>query len=255
MKNNIEYTSKQICEFYGNSRVKLSEFYASERWVFDRIAAEVGTMGAVLDVGCACGGLGMALSEKYDLRSYTGIDINRDAISWANSNIKPAVQTEFIAGDVITLACDKQFDTVFSLSCADWNIESNKIIDTCWSMVKLGGYFIISLRLTDGQGINDITRSYQHINFSGNEANPEIANYVVFNFRDALQTMKSLLPGPELIGSYGYWGKPSSTAVTPFDKLVFAVFYLKKGMNNSVQQINTEFNLPKEIFSHMSFQQ
>ena len=250
MSENITYTSKQICEFYADNRIKLCDFYDSERWVFERIAKETKTMGSVLDVGCACGGLGLALSEKYKLHSYTGIDINRDAISWANANVKIPIQTEFIAGDIVRLELDRQFDTVFSLSCADWNIETTAIINSCWNRVKQGGYFVISLRLTTEDGINDISKSYQYINFSGNDKRPEVANYVVFNFYDALSMFRSITPLPELIGAYCYRGRPSITAVTPYKRLLFTVFYIKKGFEITNYDTKSELFLPAGIYNH-----
>ena len=60
--------------------------------------------------------------------------------------------------------------------------------------------------------------------------------------------MKSLQPAPASIGAYGYWGKPAATAVTPFQRLVFAVFYLKQGTGDGGQGIAGEFTLPLEMF-------
>ncbi|MFC1511434.1 class I SAM-dependent methyltransferase, partial [Candidatus Margulisiibacteriota bacterium] len=172
-------------------------------------------------------------------------DISRAAVEWGRNNLKLLVPTDLIAGDVLKVAFGrKQYDTVFSLSCADWNIETNKIINACWQKVKPGGYFIISLRLTDQKGINDVRQSFQRINFSGREKEPEIANYVVFNVRDILKLFKELMPSPETIGAYGYWGKPSVTAVTPFKKLAFTVFYIKKSRLSSGGQIRLNLSMP-----------
>ena len=246
-RHNIVYTSKQIADFYGNNRRKWDDFYPSERWVFERIAGEKEGLGDVLDVGCACGGLGLALQDRVPLRSYSGIDINADAIAEARNKSKLLVPSLFIAGDILQADIQGEYDTVVSLSCADWNIETAAIIKACWDRVKTGGYFVISLRLTTGQGVNDIQRSYQQINFSGKDQTPEIANYVVFNFKEALGIMHALTPAPALIGAYGYLGSPSSTAVTPFDAIVFAVFYVKKSANNSAH-ICAELNFPLELF-------
>lgn len=244
---NIKYKSKQILEFYSSNRQRWKEFYPSERRMFEKIAGKRMSLRDVLDVGCACGGLALALHEKFFLNSYTGVDINRDVIEWANKKVKLPIPHNFICADIIKLRLNRCYDTVVSLSCADWNIETRKIIDACWKRVKYGGYFVISLRITPEKGINDIKKSYQYINFSAKERNPEVANYVVFNFREALMTIKELNPQPELIGAFGYWRKPSSMAVTPFKKLIFAVFYIRKGMENSHQKIRAEFSLPKDI--------
>ena len=248
MNKNIRYQTKQITDYYSSHRRAWKELYPSEQWVFEKIANENGGLGDVLDVGCACGGLSVALQEKNMLSSYTGIDIHEEAIGWAGNNIEFGFPVEFIAGDIIELELSKQYDTVISLGCADWNVESRKIIDACWKNVKAGGNFIISLRLTPGEGINNIKKSYQTIIFSGREDQPEKANYVVFNVNEAVRMLRLLDPSPDLIGCYGYWGKPSSTAVTPYKRLIFAVFYIKKRTGDYLGEIRTDYNLPKDIF-------
>ena len=248
MSENIKYASKQISEFYSNHRQGWDEFYPSEKRAFEKAAGDKKMLGDLLDAGCACGGLGSALSEKFTLNSYTGIDINEEAIKWANKYRKLSGPARFISGDIIKEELNDQYDTVVSLSCADWNIETARIINTCWKSLKRKGYFVITLRLTTAQGVNDIKKSYQYINYSEKEENPDIANYVVFSFRDALKIIKGLSPSPELIGAYGYWGRPSPTAVTPFDKLVFAAFYIKKAGEDSAENIQAEFDLPGEVF-------
>jgi SAM-dependent methyltransferase len=244
---NIKYNSKKLLEFFSFNRQKWDEFYPSERWVFDKIGGKDKKLGDVLDVGCACGGLGAALDERFILASYTGVDVHRGAIDWARRHQKLSIPSYFITGDILEVDLNNRYDIVVSLSCADWNIEAEKIINTCWEKVDKDGYFVISLRLTALEGINNIKESYQYINPSGKEKDPEIANYVVFNFKEIVSIIKGFSPSPELIGAYGYWGKPATTAVTPFDKLVFAVFYIKKPALVSNTKISTEFNLPEEM--------
>lgn len=244
---NIQYNTKEIVEFFSSNRQRWEEFYLSERWVIEKINSQRRTLGDVLDVGCACGGLGRVLTDKFALNSYTGVDVNEHVINWARKNQKLRVPLTFIAGDILEQKLEKAYDIVFSLSCADWNIETERIVSCCWDRVKPGGYFVVSLRLTEKEGVNDIKKSYQRIDFSGREAHPEIANYVVFNFKDALAMFKALNPYPQLIGSYGYWGNPSPTAVTLYDRLLFAVFYIKKRQDKSNQEIKHEFSLPVDI--------
>jgi 2-polyprenyl-3-methyl-5-hydroxy-6-metoxy-1,4-benzoquinol methylase len=245
---NIEYKSREIQKYYSCHRSKWEEFYPSERWVFTKLAGSEGFLGDVLDVGCACGGLGAALSQKFRLTSYTGVDINRQAIEWAGKEQRIPVPATFLAGDIAELNLAEQYDVVVSLSCADWNIETRRIIEACWERVRAGGYLVISLRLTEGAGVNDIRTSYQYINFSGQDTAAEVANYVVGNFPETLRLMKSLQPAPASIGAYGYWGKPAATAVTPFKRLVFAVFYLKRSTAGGGQDIEGEFTLPLDMF-------
>ncbi|MDP2939801.1 MAG: class I SAM-dependent methyltransferase [Candidatus Omnitrophota bacterium] len=252
LSRNIVYKSKQILEFYSSHRQRWKDFYPSEQWVFKKVAAKKKIIGDVLDVGCSCGGLAAALSQKFKINSYTGVDINEETIKWARNNQKLPIAKKFISGDILKQKLNRQYDWVVSLSCADWNIETNKIIEYCWNKVKPGGYFIISLRITKAAGINDMDRSYQCIDFSGKEDNPEVVNYVVFNFLDTLAMFGGLWPRPKIIGAYGYWGKPSPTARTPFKKLVFAVYYIKKDtedLNSNTPTLEIELNLPFDFLS------
>lgn len=245
---NIKYHSKELKEFYSKHRNSYSGFYPSEKWVFDKVFRLKGSFGRILDVGCACGGLAAALDEKYGFTSYTGIDINDGAIQAARDSVSVDSPVKFIAGDVIRQkGLRNKYDTVFSLSCADWNVQTGPIIRACWGALKPGGAMIISLRLTEGNGMNNIRKSYQYINMSGKDKHPEIANYVVFSLQEAVKLFASQEPAPERIGAYGYWGIPSQTAVTPYKKLVFAVFYVIKPKKGG-KPVMTEFNLPSGIY-------
>jgi len=246
-KKNIAYKSLQISEYYSNNRQRWEDFYKSEKWVFEKIAGEKKSLGKILDVGCACGGLSKALAEKYSFDSYTGIDINADAIAYAKSDINFERPVTLINDDILNMNIKSEYDIVVSLSCADWNIETEKIIAAGWQGVKDDSYLVISLRLTNRESVNDIDRSYQNINFF-NDVKPERANYVVLNIWDAFNLFKNLLPQPLSIGVYGYWGKPSETARTPYNDLVFAVFYLKKGVKARNDDIEAELRLPINVF-------
>lgn len=76
---NIVYRPPQIKGYYSCNRSTWEDFYRSERWVFTKLAGSEGFLGDGLDVGCACGGLGAALSQNSRRNSYTGVDINRPA--------------------------------------------------------------------------------------------------------------------------------------------------------------------------------
>ncbi len=247
MNKNIVYRSDEITKFYQNHRVRWSEFYPSEKWVFERIAGEQARLGDVLDVGCAAGGLGAALSERFHLSSYTGIDIHAGIIEWAKQHRQLDMPSEFYADDIYTIRLEKAFDTVVSLGCADWNIETLGILQACWDRVKPGGTFIVSLRLTTASSVNNIQESYQYINFTGDDPDPERANYVVINYREAIGIMEELTPRPELTGSYAYWGQPSAMARTPFERILFSVFYVRKPVSGSSTG-RVELHFPSDVF-------
>ena len=240
---NIEYKSEQISEFYRTNRMQYSDFYLSEKYIIESVFKE-DSKKSVLDIGCACGGLGKALSEKFNISKYTGVDINKAAIEWANQNNKLNIPYEYIAGDILNETVT-QADVVFSLSCADWNIETDSIIQKSWEQVNMGGVLILSLRLTNKQSINDINKSYQYIDFFKENDKKEKANYVIFNINDTFKMFNDLSPKASNINAYGYYGLPSQSANVPYDKLLFAVFSIKKDMSNAC---NINLNFPLDIF-------
>jgi SAM-dependent methyltransferase len=250
VNKNIVYTSQGIVELFSGYRDRWEDFYPSERWAFEKIGALKG-FGKVLDVGCGMGGLGLAIAGRYSLKSYHGIDINAQVIEGAQK-LKPRfkVPVVFQCADILNVrglpkAC---FDTVFSLSCADWNVETKEIIDRCWQYVKPGGFFVMSLRLSEAKGTNNIKKSYQPIAWNEKGRPVECANYVVFNVHEFFRMVKGFEPRASRVQGYGYWGPPSKTAVTPYKKLVFGVIIVQKaGAADKKESIISELNLPLEL--------
>lgn len=252
MSKNITYQTSALDAFYRHNRRHWNEFYPSEQKVFETIAERGAAFRRVLDVGCAAGGLGDALSERFaSIKSYTGVDINRQAIETATAlAAKSAIAKRFIRGDI----CDcpdlahETFDLVTALGVADWNLDPEGIMDRCWEHVQPGGYLVISLRLTPARTICDISRSFQYVWFEPTPppTDAEKAPYNVFNVADAMRWLRGLNPRPASIYCYGYWGKPSAMARTPYDRLVFSVIGLQKS-ENPVQQTKIDAELPADV--------
>ncbi len=250
---NIRFKTDGILNIFDGYRDKWEDFYPSERWAFEKLAGHSGSLGRVLDIGCALGGLGLAISNKFNVEEYVGVDINQQAIDKAKSMIsKFSIPVRFECEDILKMTTleRESFDTVVSLSCADWNINTNEIINRCWEHVRPGGSFVISIRLTSNQGINDITKSNQPVSNDDQGNVLEFANYVVFNWWDFLHLIERFIPRPSLVSGYGYWGKPATDAVTPYKKLVFAVFIIRKSTGDeTTKEINTELFLPLNLFN------
>mgnify|MGYP005635218743 CR=1 FL=1 len=139
---------------------------------------------------------------------------------------------------------ERQYDVVFSLSCMDWNVQFDDMLTSAWEFVRPGGRFVATFRLTSDEGCKDMRRSYQYINFDG-IMEGETANYVVLNVNEILHQLLAF--NPLEISAYGYWGAPSDTAVTPYEKICFSAFSIIKREPSENSPVNFKLDLPKEI--------
>ncbi len=242
-KKNIIYKTDQLACYYKEKRVKWHQFYESERSIISKLHLD--RHKAVLDIGCGCGGLGLALRDQFGVEDYTGAEINLPA---AEAGRVMNEKANILCGDILDLSRnelqDKRFDVVFSLSCVDWNVRFADMLTAAWNHVLPGGYLVSTFRLTDGEGCNDVSRSYQYINFD-EVREGELASYVVLNAKDLLQQLSVF--DPSEINAYGYWGAPSATAVTPYDKLCFTAFSARKRSGDDIDPPLYNLSLPKNI--------
>jgi precorrin-6B methylase 2 len=203
-----------------------------------------------LDIGCGCGGLGLALSEKFLLTNYVGVDINPEAVN-VGKQLNPSAS--LICGDILDLTngelSNQLFDTVFSLSCIDYNIRFSEMLDVAWSHVAPGGQFVATFRLCLDEGINDINLSYQHINFE-NIQEGEIAPYVILNFWKLLQLLEKFSPSEIKVS--GYWGPPAGSAVTPYKSVCFAALSISKKLIPDNAKVLYTLDLPSEFILPVS---
>ena len=247
---NIAYQTARLAEHFSRHRVAWQQFYDSEKLVIDRL--DLGSRHEVLDIGCGCGGLGLALKERFGVVRYTGIEINAKAAATAMTLNRAAA---VICGDILSISQaelrGRNFDVVFSLSCVDWNVQYTDMLEASWRHVRPGGNLISTFRLTTGVGCSDLEQSHQFINFDGAHEG-ERAAYVVLNAKELLDQLARF--NPEMIEAYGYWGRPSETAVTPYDTLCFAAFSIKKRVEGNEREIDYKLNLPAAILESIGLQ-
>ena len=249
---NIIYKKKDIKEFFSKDRIRWEQFYESEQKVIYKTILDLKERKeqlSVLDVGCACGGLGIVLREKFNINNYTGIEINSQAAKYAK-HLNPDFQ--IISEDFLKVSNsleDNYYDIAFSLSCIDWQNNFDLMLKELFAKVKPGGNLLVSLRLTIKKSINDINKSYQYINYEGKKLG-EIAPYVIFNINDLLDNFKKL--NIDNLYAYGYNGRPSETSVTPYNELCFCVFSLEKSFKEiNDNQFKMKIDLPKNIIDEI----
>lgn len=226
--------NSKIKEYFSQNRIQWNQFYPSERAVIEKIwpASESVT---VLDIGCGCAGLFLALEEKFgnEMIKYTGMEIDKEAVKYATDYFGERIRIVNTDFDAYERNNTDRYNVVFSLGCFDWNTNLKvnpldsfySMFRKSWQMVENGGFIIISLRLDIHQTLMDLSKSYQYINYNG-EKDGDIANYSVINIEDCATLFKQ--SGLYSVTGNGYYGKPGSTAVTPFEQVCFAVFALQK---------------------------
>jgi len=244
---NIVYETKVLSSYYSSNRVAWDQFYPSEKKLLESI--DLSSDGSVLDIGCGCGGLGLALEERFSLTRYTGVDINSEAVE-EGKQLNPSAS--LICGDILDLTgaelSNRLFDTVISLSCIDYNMRFSEMLDVAWRHVAPGGQFVATFRLCLEEGIDDINLSYQHINFY-NLQEGELAPYVVLNFQELVQLLKKF--DPSEIKASGYWGPPAGSAITPYKLVCFAAFSISKKLTSDDAQIVYDLDLPPEFIASL----
>ena len=95
---NIVYQTDQIVRYFTKNRVKWDQFYASECSIINQLPIEC--KSRILDIGCGCGGLGLALRDKFKVDNYTGVEINAAA---AKTGLETNPKAKIICGDILNL--------------------------------------------------------------------------------------------------------------------------------------------------------
>ena len=124
------------------------------------------------------------------------------------------------------------------------------MFDKCWAKVKPGGFFILSLRLTNKKSLTNISESFQYANYD-NKKEGEIAPYIVFNANEIFQKFDLLDPISMEVN--GYFGKSNYTAICPYNEICFSVIALQK-KGDSVKKIHqNNISLPNSIYKILSY--
>jgi SAM-dependent methyltransferase len=247
MEKNIKYTARELSDYYANSRIRWEQFYESEKKIIEDLG--IASTDSVLDIGCGCGGLGLALRDKFGVTNYTGVEINELAAHKAEAMNPSAV---VLCGDFLELSesviSGKVFDLVFSLSCFDWNLQFDDMLLSAWNHVKEGGGLVATFRIVVTEGCSDMKKSYQYINYDGNLSG-EKAAYVVLNAQELFGKLLAL--SPSSITASGYFGAPSRTAITPYTGICFTAMSITKRQANDNVKPRLDLQLPNEILLHL----
>ena len=232
---NIRYSDPGLSTFYAAHRSVWEDFYPSERAAFELV--EPGPDTSVLDVGSACGGLGLALFERFRCTSYVGIEIHEEAARLGDAAVN-SFGGRVLSGDVLEAQAvlaneglQGVFDLVVSLSALDWNEDVRENVLAAWDLVRPGGHLLMSMRLHPTACLISSAESRQPTTPEVETSN-EFAPYVIMSVPGAFAFTRILQPSR--VDVFGYWGKPSSTAITPLQECIFAVATVQKSTEHHV---------------------
>lgn len=234
----LNYKSLQAAEYFSNNRIKLEDFYPSEKKTLRILLDYVQYQNQnfhIVDLGCGAGGLGNALlsESKSNKLRYTGIDINELTI---NKGKKLFPSLNLINDDIVKylspkVSADKENISVnlfTSLSCIDWNTEFQKSIDVISrESEKNNSDFLFTFRASK-KGIDCLSTSYQYVNYS-NSREGEIAAYVVLSYENLMKIFLRFRPKKVVLFTND--GPPSKTAITPYSSLTFGCAWLVRSDN------------------------
>ena len=240
---NVVYKTKRLVSYFSTHRCRWEQFYPSERKVIEHVAPQASWK--VLDMGCACGGLGAALKERFSITAYTGVEINEDC---ARAAIDVCPTGRVIHGDFLQAgeALPADFDLAFSLSCADWNVRTDELMRALFRHVKPGGWLVFSFRLSNEPSATGVWSAQQTITYGveGEDSQQtELAPYKVYTLGATMALLKSMGPMDKIYG-YGYWGDtPASVTGLPLKRIHYAVFAVWKATTPEAEpKVTLEFS-------------
>ena len=103
IEKNIIYKTKELERYYSRNRIKWKEFYPSEKKIINLLNMK---NKKILDLGCACGGLGVVLKKKFKKINYTGVEINK----------RSAIKAKLLNKSSKIINCDVQNDAYMKKS-------------------------------------------------------------------------------------------------------------------------------------------
>jgi ubiquinone/menaquinone biosynthesis C-methylase UbiE len=209
-----------VIDFYGTQRQTTKHVYESEFYFLRRLLREG---MSILDIGCAQGGFANILGEHLKTFSYTGVDISEAMITEAK---KKYPQHQFFTSIETRLPEQlPNFDVVICLGILHLNSNWRSVVAQAWQ--KTNGALLLDLRETEGETIEDISKSYFKMNFNGQENEARIP-YNIINSCEARNELRSICSGHTQLRHYGYLSNVSASAVTPNSKVMMNTYLVER---------------------------
>ena len=214
----------KVLDYFDDHRTSGEDVYPSERHFLDEQLSDGMT---VLDVGCAQGGFANIIGEQIGNLRYTGIDINDEMIRRAQTKYP---HHRFIRVSEGSFGVDDgdRFDLVLVLGILHLHENWRQTIAGAWR--HTARCLILDLRETDGESIEDKSRSAFRMNFNGgdNEHAQPWLPYNIISSELAGITVAELCTGARKIREFGYPHAVSEAADTPIDTVTTRTYCIER---------------------------
>jgi 2-polyprenyl-3-methyl-5-hydroxy-6-metoxy-1,4-benzoquinol methylase len=144
--------------------------YHNQLDIYINFVSKKGTSQKVLDVGCAQATMALMLAEQG--HEVSAIDIRPEFIEYARSRYTHG-DINFIVGNVLDIAIDKQFDIIFANQIIEHLVYPDRLVKRLCSLLKSGGYLVITTpnyfylknSLPSYSDLGDV-KQYEHLQFT-----------------------------------------------------------------------------------------
>ena len=222
------WSSQNVVNYYISHRDNADELYPSEK----RYLEETLKPGKnILDIGCAAGGFSKIVKSYNKTIDYAGIDISPVMIDKAKKRFPD--DKFYVFNDQRIDFADNLFDVVICFGVLHMTEAWEKLFAEAWRVCN--GTMLCDLRIVEGEGVCDSTKSYQKLEFSDKWDGIAKAPYVVTNIDEVLKLLVGLTPRISTLKAYGYWHSVSSMTVSNYKEVCMSVFSIRKKGNHDMK--------------------
>lgn len=218
-------------QYFEQFRSKPEDLYRSEKFFLPDVLK---CISSCLDVGCACGGFSAIMKSFNPKLAYAGVDITPRFIEIAQEKYP---DSRFSVADATNLPWgDNSFDLVHCSGILHLTSFYKEIVSEMYRVSSK--YVLCDFRFTEGPQKKGIMKT----NLSGQTADAQTLPYLVINFKDHVEFLKSLTPAPASIEVKGYSHPPTKLAEVDINEIIMAFVLIEKG-NAKTQETKITINL------------
>jgi len=217
-RNSSKWSNKRIQKFFVNNRKTLNDLYFGEKTLLEKYLKN---QASVLDIGCGMGGFRNILIKLKKNIKYSGLDFNENMILKAKKKYSSSSFYHY-EGNKYEDFFSNKFDYVLIFGILHLNNNWKEILKNAKKIAKKGIFF--DIRSTEQKTVQSIKKSFFQLGYNKN------IDVIPYNIINSFKFKKFLLRNFKEfdINEVSYVGKPSKFAHTPFKKVNFENYFLKR---------------------------